>query len=602
MARRALYSLEMEIYEEIRADRELGARRLVAEYRPRLEAAARMLCQDAHEAEDLVFRAFERAIERIDDFRPTGSFYYWVYTILLNFHRMDLRRRAARKETVVPNDELPEVEDKSPNPLEEFAFRGSAEAVRTAVRKLPERYREVVVLRYFEDLSTPEIAKIVGIPEGTVRSRLHYAKDALYDMLCDTELSPDFTERLIKATRPRNAWLFRHSWIACFVAILSLATLAAGTVAVLRSGEEVPAAASAAAVVDAGGGLRRTVGGGSTFSPEADDVDRSIERGLKFLASKQLPSGAFPGQYGDSAAIPALVGMAFLSKGHLPGSEPYGAVVENCVDYVLDCADMGPQARFRGYMGQQGGGRMYAHSIATLFLSEASGMVDPARQARIDAVLPHAVKVIIDAQGQRKSHPSHLGGWRYTPDASDSDLSCSGWALMALRSARLNGAALPDDAIEKAVLYIKRSQRQSDGAFSYQGNSGNFGETLSGAAILCIELCGHHLDPEALKGAQFVRRTFRRALAGGNNAFYGLYYTAQGLFQLGGEAWAEFEPWMYETYFKKQQPDGSWNGEIGQVYCTSMAVLAFTVPYRMLPIYQRDETVDADETGEENRK
>ena len=41
----------MEIYEEIRADRELGARRLVAEYRPRLEAAARMLCQDAHEAD-----------------------------------------------------------------------------------------------------------------------------------------------------------------------------------------------------------------------------------------------------------------------------------------------------------------------------------------------------------------------------------------------------------------------------------------------------------------------------------------------------------------------------------------------------------------------
>jgi RNA polymerase sigma-70 factor (ECF subfamily) len=214
-----------------------------------------MLCQDAHEAEDLVFRAFERAIERIDDFRPTGSFYYWVYTILLNFHRMDLRKRAARKETVVPNDELPEVEDKSPNPLEEFAFRGSAEAVRTAVRKLPERYREVVVLRYFEDLSTPEIAKIVGIPDGTVRSRLHYAKDALYDMLCGTELSPDFADRLVRATRPRNSWLFRHSWIACFVAILSFATLAAGTVAVLRSGDEAPAAASAAE----DGGRRRRV-------------------------------------------------------------------------------------------------------------------------------------------------------------------------------------------------------------------------------------------------------------------------------------------------------------------------------------------------------
>jgi hypothetical protein len=212
------------------------------------------------------------------------------------------------------------------------------------------------------------------------------------------------------------------------------------------------------------------------------------------------------------------------------------------------------------------------------------------------------VKVILDAQNRRKNNPAHLGGWRYTPDAGDSDLSCSGWALMALRSARLNGAVLPDDAIEKAVLYIKRSQRASDGAFSYQGNNGQHAETLTGAAILCLELCGRHLDPDALKGAQFVRKTYRRSLAGGGSAYYGLYYTAQGLFQLGGEQWREFESWMYETYMKKQQPDGSWNGENGSVYCTSMAVLAFAVPYRMLPIYQRDETVDDNEKGEETGK
>jgi DNA-directed RNA polymerase specialized sigma24 family protein len=75
----------MEIYEQIRTDREAGTRRLVAEYRARLQAAAYLLCADEHEAEDLVFRTFERAILKIDDFRPTGSFYYWIYTILLNF-------------------------------------------------------------------------------------------------------------------------------------------------------------------------------------------------------------------------------------------------------------------------------------------------------------------------------------------------------------------------------------------------------------------------------------------------------------------------------------------------------------------------------------
>lgn len=592
----------MEIYEEIRADREIGARRLVAEYRPRLEAAARLLCGNALEAEDLVFRAFEQAINKIDDFRPTGSFYYWVYTILLNLNRMDIRRRAARKETIVSQDELPEVADESANPFEAFAFKGSAEAVRTAVRKLPETYREVVVLRYFEELTTPEIAKITGVPEGTVRSRLHYAKDALYAMLHDTELSPDFTDRLIRATCRRKSWLFRHCWIASLVLLLSFATLAAGTLAVLKAEGPNSSAAAEAVVVSGGSGLWRMVGGGSTFSPEADEIDRSIERGLQFLAAKQRPDGSFSGEYGESAAIPALAGMAFLSKGHLPGSMPYGETIERCASYVLDCADMGPKAPFKGYMGQKGNGRMYAHSIATLFLSEVSGMVDPAVQSRIDTVLPLAVKVILDAQNQRKRDPPHLGGWRYTPDASDSDLSCSGWALMALRSARLNGAILPDDAIEKAVLYIKRMQNQKNGAFCYQGFGDQHSGTLTGAAILCLELCGRHLDPDAIKGAQFIRKTYRGSLNGGGSAYYGLYYTAQGLFQLGGELWREFEAWMYETYMKKQKSDGSWSGENGSVYCTSMAVLAFAVPYRMLPIYQRDETVDADEKGEETKK
>jgi hypothetical protein len=99
-------------------------------------------------------------------------------------------------------------------------------------------------------------------------------------------------------------------------------------------------------------------------------------------------------------------------------------------------------------MGQNG--RMYSHNIATLMLSEVSGMVDPERQARIDVVLPRALRIILAAQDVPKGE-SHAGGWRYKPTSGDSDISLAGWALASLRSSRNNGAPVPKESIEKAV-------------------------------------------------------------------------------------------------------------------------------------------------------
>lgn len=590
----------MEIYEQIRTDREAGTRRLVAEYRARLQAAAYLLCADEHEAEDLVFRAFERAILKIDDFRPTGSFYYWIYTILLNFYRMDARKKSARKDSLV-NGELPEVEGDGHNLFEEFTFRASAVAVRNAVSRLPDTYREVVVLRYFEDMSTPEIAKVAGIPEGTVRSRLHYAKDALYSMLCDTELSPDFADKLVRATS-RKGWLFRKAW-AIVSSLLALGAIGAGTTSILvdslnnKAPEEKPSSKIDSSVLNACSW--RIAGGRSIYSPVADDVDKSIERALQYLSSSQKEDGTFNGRYGNTAAIPSLAGMAFLSKGYLPGSGKYSETLYKCLDCVLKLADMNPKSRFPGFMGGVGGA-MYAHSIGTLFLSEISGMVNDEYQVRIDAVLPHAIKLIVDAQNIKKRRDSDVGGWRYQPNAQDSDLSCSGWALMALRSARLNGADIPDEAIEKAVLYIKRTQTQ-DGRFSYQSNGGN-ADTLSGAGILCLELCGRHLDPASLKAAKYLSNVYKKTLLHSGHRYYALYYTSQGLFQLGGDYWRNFESWMHKEYLKRQKPDGSWQSDsVGsEPYATAMTALALAVPYRMLPIYQRDETVDDEEERNEN--
>lgn len=325
----------------------------------------------------------------------------------------------------------------------------------------------------------------------------------------------------------------------------------------------------------------------SQAAKKPDQIDKAIEKGLSYLLAVQNKDGSYPGAFGNTVAIPALAGMACLAAGHVPGDAKYGKLLDRSLDYVLAWADE------TGYFGNRANGKMYAHSIATLFLTEVSGMVPKERQARIDAVLPKAIKVILDAQNVKKA-PKDAGGWRYHPDSTDSDTSCSGWALMALRSARLNGAQVPKSAIERAVKYMRVHHHPKIGCFGYQDTM-QHSVTLSGAGILCLELCGRHEDPDSLSAAKYLMSVYEDKLPGMGYAYYGLYYAAQGLFQIGGGNWKEFSRWMYSTYLPRQNEDGSWpahRAETSQPYATAMTILAFAVPYRQLPVYQRDETVD----------
>lgn len=325
------------------------------------------------------------------------------------------------------------------------------------------------------------------------------------------------------------------------------------------------------------------------FAAWREKVDPAVENGLRYLSRVQLKDGSFPDRYGDSTGIPALVGMAILSKGQMPTEGPHAGTLTRCIDFVL--ASQRAEGLFE--KGNGGSGPMYAHNISTLFLSEVSGMVDPERQKKIGQCLPKALALILRAQAVPKDE-RNKGGWRYHPGSSDSDTSCSGWALMALRSAKINGAPVPDAAINDAVAYLRRHQDKERGCFGYSGDE-DHARSLTGMGLLCLELCGRHGTPETTLAADFVLKNFR-SFPGDQFEFYGNYYAAQGMFQIGGRYWGEYAPWMYETYLKKQDNDGSWESrEAGRVYGTSMMILAFTVPYRQLPIYQRDETVDETE-------
>ena len=325
----------------------------------------------------------------------------------------------------------------------------------------------------------------------------------------------------------------------------------------------------------------------SVFQKHKEAVESSVDRALQYLASTQKVDGTWEDQHGRSVGIVSLAGMAFLSAGHTPGYGKYAQNIDRCLDYVLK------SQRSNGLLdrGDSGNGLMYAHNIATLFLSECSGMVNPEKQEKLEKVLGRATELILRSQALPKSE-RHQGGWRYRPESRDSDLSCSGWALMALRSAKLNGAQIPDKAIESAVRYVVRNHDKKSGRFGYQDAFGH-SETLTGCGLLCLELCGLHGTESTFKAGDFILQT-RSKSARRSHEFYANYYNAQSMFQLGGAYWEKYADWMYGEYLPRQESTGGWGRGRGrgEAYVTSMVVLSFTVPYRQLPIYQRDETVD----------
>jgi hypothetical protein len=314
-------------------------------------------------------------------------------------------------------------------------------------------------------------------------------------------------------------------------------------------------------------------------------IDVSLDKALKFLADQQLDDGSFPGEVKGSTAVTSLAVMAFLAKGYTPDTGPYGEAINKGIDFVL-----ASQQANGMLVTAAGHGPMYSHGISTLMLSEVSGMVSPQRQEKIDEVLPKALKVILSAQAIQKDD-RHAGGWRYQPNSRDSDISCTGWQLMSLRSARNNGAQVPGEAIDKATEYILKCSHSS-GGFSYQPG-GSPGLARTGTGLLCLELCGQHRHKAALAGGDWILKHLPTKVAGDGYFYYGLYYCAQGMFQLGDKYWTRWAPHMYDMMLDAQQEDGSWprgtgnEGRAGTCYSTAMTVLAMSVSCRQLPIYQR---------------
>ncbi len=155
---------------------------------PRAYQAALHMTRDPVEAEDVVQDAVLMALKGFGTFTPGTNFRAWFLRVLTNAFLMR-RRKERRSDSMVSLDDAQPLYlfhrtaevgwHKAPDPVRAFFDRVVTEQVSEAIQSLPIQYRTVASLYFVEDLSYAEIASIVGCPVGTVRSRLHRARDAL---------------------------------------------------------------------------------------------------------------------------------------------------------------------------------------------------------------------------------------------------------------------------------------------------------------------------------------------------------------------------------------------------------------------------------------
>ncbi|KXF76649.1 RNA polymerase subunit sigma [Paramesorhizobium deserti] len=141
---------------------------------PALRRYARGLTHDADIADDLVQDCLERAIRKSGLWRPSGPLKAWLFRILLNIYRNDLRRRR-RTPDPLPFDMLPS----EPQGLAAQPGRLALAETARAMQTLPSEQREALLLVVIEGLSYADAASVLGIPVGTLMSRLGRARATL---------------------------------------------------------------------------------------------------------------------------------------------------------------------------------------------------------------------------------------------------------------------------------------------------------------------------------------------------------------------------------------------------------------------------------------
>ena len=158
---------------------------LVERYERSLYTLAVRTMRDREEARDATQEAFVKAYRSLHTFRPDAKFSTWIFSIC--YHSCCDRLKRSRRYS---GEEIPDRADAAPGPEAQAIANDDAGRLRAAIESLPEKYRSVITLYHLQGKQYDEIASVLGVPLGTVKTHLFRAKEQLRQILAASEKQP----------------------------------------------------------------------------------------------------------------------------------------------------------------------------------------------------------------------------------------------------------------------------------------------------------------------------------------------------------------------------------------------------------------------------
>ncbi|MCA9320240.1 MAG: RNA polymerase sigma factor [Planctomycetes bacterium] len=156
---------------------------LVERYSDRIYTLVSSMVRDRSEAEDVVQEVFFKVYRKLEGFEGKSSFYTWLYRVSLNAATDHLKKRRNDRARSAEDFVLNEVPQPGAAPGRRMDRGELRLKMAEAIASLPPKYRDILVLREYQDCSYEEIAQVLGCSKGTVESRLFRARARLRDRL-----------------------------------------------------------------------------------------------------------------------------------------------------------------------------------------------------------------------------------------------------------------------------------------------------------------------------------------------------------------------------------------------------------------------------------
>ncbi len=330
---------------------------------------------------------------------------------------------------------------------------------------------------------------------------------------------------------------------------------------------------------------------GGTATTEA-----AVERGLQWLARNQERAGSWSltGPYKDGAvdrfqdrvAATAMALLAFQGAGNTHLSGPFRDNVTRGWKWL------GEQQDDTGCFFHEGPyvHRFYVQGQCTIAQCELLGMT---KDSKLRLSAEKAVQYLLDMQ-------SSEGGWRYRPKV-DSDVSVTGWVVMALQSARMAGVEVPQENLRRVERFLDRVALQGGSRYPYQeGEEAKV--SMTAEALLCRQYLGWKRDdPRLVEGVEFITRPENLIDFGQGRDTYYWYYATQVAHHMEGEYWQRWNAVMRQALPEQQVKEGResgswdplkptpdpWEAYGGRLYVTCLSLYMLEVYYRHLPLYSK---------------